>query len=79
MSRISPHLGCRVAVRTGHLRHKTGPGVDRERENLATSVKNSDKVKAMDHYLPPNPMLEAKNASGSTYHSDGRLRVVILR
>jgi hypothetical protein len=32
----------------------------------------------MTYYLPPNPVQEAKNASGGSYHSDGRLLVVFL-
>src|SRR3954452_13608425 len=33
----------------------------------------------MTYYLPPEPVQEAKNASGGGYHSDGRLLVVFLK
>ena len=72
-------IGFEKDVRTGHLTHKIDPDVDRERENLAASLKQSGKVKAMDSYLPPNPVQDAKNASGGSYHSDGRMLVVILK
>ena len=65
-------------VRTGKLTHKIDPNVDAERENLATSLQKSGKTKNMAYYLPPDPVQEAKNASGGSYHSDGRLLVVFL-
>jgi len=65
-------------VRTGKLTHKIDPNVDAERENLATSLQKSGKTKNMTYYLPPDPVQEAKNASGGSYHSDGRLLVVFL-
>jgi LssY C-terminus len=65
-------------VRTGKLTHKIDPNVDAERENLATGLQKSSKTKSMTYYLPPSPVQEAKNASGGSYHSDGRLLVVLL-
>ena len=65
-------------VRTGKLTHKIDPNVDAERENLATSLQKSGKTKNMTYYVPPDPVQEAKNASGGSYHSDGRLLVVFL-
>lgn len=65
-------------VRTGKLTHKIDPNVDAERENLATSLQKSGKTKSLTYYLPPDPVQEAKNASGGSYHSDGRLLVVFL-
>jgi hypothetical protein len=65
-------------IRTGKLTHKIDPNVDDERENLATGLQKSNKTKSMTYYLPSNPVQEAKNASGGSYHSDGRLLVVFL-
>lgn len=65
-------------VRTGKLTHKIDPNVDDERENLASGLQKSGKTKSMNYYLPQNPVQEAKNASGGSYHSDGRLLVVFL-
>ncbi len=66
-------------VRTGKLTHKIDPNVDDERENLASGLQKSGKTKSMTYYLPPGPVQEAKNASGGSYHSDGRLLVVFLQ
>jgi hypothetical protein len=72
-------IGFEKDIRTGKLTHKIDPDVDAERENLAASLQKSGKAKHMTYYLPPNPVQEAKNASGGGYHSDGRLLVVSLK
>ena len=33
----------------------------------------------MSYYLPPNPVQDAKNATGDGYHSDGRILVIVLQ
>jgi hypothetical protein len=66
-------------VRTGKLTHKIDPAVDGERDNIAQSLDKSGKTQSMTYYLPPNPVQDAKNASGGGYHSDGRLLVVFLK
>ncbi len=66
-------------VRTGKLTHKIDPDADTERENIAQSLDKSGKIKSLNYYLPPNPVQDAKNASGGGYHSDGRLLVVFLQ
>ena len=55
------------------------PDVDSERANLADGPVKSGKAKSLAYYLPPNPVQDAKNASGGGYHSDGRLLVVFLK
>jgi len=72
-------VGFEKDVRSGRLTHKIDPGVDLERENIAQSLDKSAKVKSMTYYLPPNPVQDAKNASGGGYHSDGKLLVVFLK
>lgn len=72
-------IGFEKDVRGGHLTHKIDPEVDGERENIAQSLDKSGKVKSMTYYLPPEPVQDAKNASGGGYHSDGRLLVVFLQ
>ena len=72
-------IGFEKDIRTGHLTHKIDPDVDVERENISQSLLKSEKIKSMTYYLPPNPVQDAKNASGGGYHSDGRLLVVFLQ
>jgi len=72
-------IGFEKDIRTGKLTHKIDPYVDSERANLAEGLDKSGKAKNMTYYLPPNPVQDAKNASGGGYHSDGRLLVVFLK
>ena len=72
-------IGFEKDVRTGKLTHKIDLAVDGERENIAQSFDKSGKAKSMTYYLPPNPVQDAKNASGGGYHSDGRMLVVFLK
>jgi LssY C-terminus len=65
-------------VRTGKLTHKIDPNVDEERDSLGQGLEKTGKAKSMTYYLPPNPVQDAKNASGGSYHSDGRILVVFL-
>lgn len=72
-------VGFEKDIRTGKLTHKIDPDIDSERQNLAEGLEKSGKTKDITYYLPPNPVQEAKNASGGGYHSDGRLLVVFLK
>jgi LssY-like putative type I secretion system component LssY len=65
--------------RNNNVTHKIDPAVDGERDNIGTSLQKTKLAKCMSYYLPPNPVQEAKNATGDGYHSDGRLLVVFLQ
>jgi hypothetical protein len=65
--------------RNGLVTHKIDPLVDGERENIGGSLQKTNKVKSLTYYLPPDPVLEAKNATGDCYQSDGRILVIILQ
>ena len=64
--------------RNHSVTHKIDPAVDGERENIGISLQKSNKAETFSYYLPPNPVEEARNATGDGYHSDGRLLVVFL-
>lgn len=65
--------------RNGSVTHKIDPNVDGERTNIGQSLEKSGKVKSLYYYLPPDPVQEAKVATGDTYHSDGQVLVVFLK
>jgi hypothetical protein len=65
--------------RNGGITHKVDPDVDGERTNIGQTLQKSGQVKSMAYYLPPNPVQDAKVATGDSYHSDGRLLVVFLK
>ena len=72
-------IGFEKDQRNGKVTHKIDPAVDGERENIGASLEKSGKVKSMYYYLPPNPVQDARNATGGGYHSDGRILVVLLK
>lgn len=72
-------IGFEKDVRTGKLTHKIDPDVDGERENIAQGLEKSGQLQSMTYYLPPNPVQEAKNASGGGYHSDGKIAVLFVK
>ena len=65
--------------RNNNVTHKIDPAVDGERDNIGSSLQKANRAKSMSYYLPPNPVQEAKNATGDGYHSDGRLLVIFLQ
>ena len=65
--------------RNGSVTHKIDPAVDGERDNIGGSLQNADQVKSLTYYLPPDPVRQARNATGDEYQSDGRLLVIVLR
>jgi hypothetical protein len=72
-------IGFAKDKRNGNITHKIDPNLDGERTNIGDSLDKTGKVKSMSYYLPPNPVQEAKNATGDTYTSDGRILVVFLK
>jgi hypothetical protein len=71
-------IGFAKDKRNGSVTHKIDPNVDGERENIGASLQKGDKVKSVSYYLPPNPVQDAKNATGDGYHSDGRILVIFV-
>jgi len=72
-------IGFAKDKRNGSVTHKIDPAVDGERENIGSSLQKANKVKTLSYYLPPNPVQDAKNATGDGYHSDGRLLIIFLQ
>lgn len=71
-------IGFEKDQRNGNVTHKIDPAVDGERDNIGSSLQTSGQAKSLTYYLPPNPVQEAKNATGGGYHSDGRILVIVL-
>jgi hypothetical protein len=72
-------IGFEKDQRNGQVTHKIDPAVDGERDNIGSTLQKTGKVKNLSYYLPPNPVQETKNATGGSYHSDGRLLIVFLQ
>jgi hypothetical protein len=72
-------IGFAKDKRNGLVTHKIDPAVDGERDNIGASLQKANKAKSLTYYLPPNPIQDAKNATGDGYHSDGRVLVIQLQ
>jgi len=72
-------IGFEKDQRNGKVTHKIDPAVDGERDNIASTLQKAGTVKELHYYLPSNPVQEAKNATGGSYHSDGRVVVIFLK
>jgi hypothetical protein len=63
----------------GNLTHQIDPNVDQERDLIAGSLEDAEKVKEARYVKPSNPVLDAVTATGGAYHSDGRIAVIFLK
>jgi LssY-like putative type I secretion system component LssY len=72
-------IGFEQDQRNGKVTHKIDPAVDGERDHIGESLQQTGEVQSVSYYLPPQPVREAKNATGGSYHSDGRLLVISLK
>jgi hypothetical protein len=72
-------IGFEKDQRNGKVTHKIDPAVDGERDNIGETLQKAGRVKELHYYLPSNPVQEAKNATGGSYHSDGRVIVIFLK
>ena len=72
-------IGFEKDQRNGNVTHKIDPAVDGERDHIAASLEKTGLIKTLSYYLPPNPIQDAKNATGGEYHSDGRLAVMWMK
>jgi hypothetical protein len=72
-------IGFAKDQRNNSVTHKIDPAVDGERDNIGSSLQKANKAKTLAYYLPPNPVQDAKNATGDGYHSDGKLLVIFLQ
>lgn len=65
--------------RNNGITHKIDPAIDGEREYVDDTLSGTGLVTARDHVTPENPLTEAKTATGGSFHSDGRLVVLLLK
>lgn len=72
-------IGFEKDQRNGSVTHKIDPAVDGERDNIGATLQKTGKVKSMNYYLPPDPVMGAKNATGGGYHSNGQILVIQLQ
>ncbi len=64
--------------RNNGITHKIDPNIDFERQFVEQTLVSTGLVSQFTYVLPDKPLLEAKTATGGSFHSDGRLLVLKL-
>ncbi len=72
-------IGFEKDQRNNGVTHKIDPEIDKEREYLLQSFDAAGAFSSAAYVTPANPMLEAKTATGGSFHSDGRIVVMELK
>lgn len=63
--------------RNNGITHKIDPDIDLEREYVEQTLTGTGFVRAFTYFTPENALREAKTATGGTFHSDGRVLVLL--
>jgi LssY-like putative type I secretion system component LssY len=71
-------MGIERDQRNGGVTHHIDPNVDDERNFVERSLTESGYITQHTHVLPPNPIQEAKTATGGGFHSSGEVLVLWL-
>ena len=71
-------IGFERDQRNNGLTHKIDPDIDRERDYVEKTLASTGLVSEITHFLPNNPMKEAKTATGGSFHSSGQVLVLKL-
>ncbi|MGB7848758.1 MAG: LssY C-terminal domain-containing protein [Candidatus Acidiferrum sp.] len=71
-------VGFEKDQRNNGLTHKIDPNVDLERDYVEKTLSSTGLVAEVTHFLPENPLQEAKTATGGSFHSNGQVLVLKL-
>jgi hypothetical protein len=58
--------------------HRIDPDVDIERNYVEKTLTSTGLVTEVEHYLPDNPLKQAKTATGGSFYSDGHVLILKL-
>lgn len=72
-------IGFERDQRNNGITHKIDSDVDHDRKYLRDTLAGTGMVAARDQVLPKDRFTEAKTATGGSFHSDGRLVVLVLQ
>jgi hypothetical protein len=71
-------IGFERDQRDNGITHKIDPDIDLERDYVEKTLTSTGLVAEVTHFLPDNPLKEAKTATGGTFHSNGQVLVLKL-
>jgi hypothetical protein len=72
-------IGFERDQRNNGLTHKIDPAIDGEREYVNDTLSGTGFVIERTHVTPKDPLTEARTATGGSFHSDGRILVLVLK
>ncbi len=72
-------IGFERDQRNDGVTHKIDPSIDGEREYVNVTLTGTGLVVERDHVTPADALTEAKTATGGSFHSDGRILVLVLK
>jgi hypothetical protein len=72
-------IGFERDQRNNGLTHKIDPAIDGEREYVNDTLSSTGLVVQRTHVTPSDALTEAKTATGGSFHSDGRILVLVLK
>lgn len=72
-------IGFERDQRNNGVTHKIDPAIDGEREYVNNTLTSTGLVIGRMHVTPVDALTEAKTATGGSFHSDGRIVVLVLR
>jgi len=64
--------------RNNGVTHKIDPDIDLERDYVEKTLSSTGLVDLVTHFLPDNPMQEARTATGGSFHSNGLVLILKL-
>jgi hypothetical protein len=71
-------IGFERDQRNNGLTHKIDPAIDGEREYVNDTLSGTGIVVQRTHVTPADPLTTANTATGGSFHSDGRILVLVL-
>ena len=71
-------IGFERDERNNGLTHKIDPDIDLERDYVEKTLCSTGLVAQVFHFLPQNPMKEARTATGGSFHSNGQVLILKL-
>ena len=69
-------IGFERDQRNNSVTHKIDPDIDLERDYVEKTLESTGLVTEISHFIPDNPLKEAKTATGGSFHSNGQVLVM---
>ncbi len=71
-------IGFEKDQRNNGLTHRIDPNIDEERDYVEKTLCSTGRVAEVTHFLPKNPLQQAKTATGGSFYSSGQVLVLRL-